>query len=256
MMHSNQLHKKVLIPFVIFLLLVFSLFFFKKQTFSLAATIASPVWNLVNRGVIERFSQSFSSKEKLVMANQKLQNEVTQLQVFKIDRDRLQSENTRLQNVLNRKGNRNLILAGILSKPPLSAYDTFVVDAGTSEGVKNGAKVFMYGNIAIGQVIEVAAHKSKLRLYSSPENNIDVFLGAGQIPIKVTGMGGGNFKAEVPRGVNVPVDTKVYFPGSNNDMLGVVGHIEQKQNDTFQEIYIKSPVDIWSLQYVEIESQK
>ncbi|HET8575246.1 MAG TPA: rod shape-determining protein MreC [Candidatus Paceibacterota bacterium] len=259
MTRSNHPPKKLVFFLALFLLFFCGILFFPGAAFRGAEKLARPVWMLGNvtrvAGFTSFLSEMWGDKAALVRKNQSLEAQVKELQVAKMQRDELLGENQSLRQILNRKGSRDLILAGILAKPPISAYDTFVVDAGSAEGVQNGAKVFMYGNIAIGTVFEVAAHTSKVQLYSSPGSQTHAFLGDQHLPITLTGAGAGNFQAEIPRGVQVPIGTEIFLPGIEGDILGTVEHVEQEENDTFQELYAKSAVDIWTLPYVQIEKE-
>src|SRR3989304_1524613 len=84
-------------------------------------------------------------------------------------------------------------------KPPKSLYDTLVVDAGSREGIQVGEKVLYGDNIMIGEIAEVFEKTSKVRLFSSSGEVIDVTIGKRAVPALAVGIGGGNFEIQIPR---------------------------------------------------------
>lgn len=217
-------------------------------------TIAKPFWYLGNS-----ISSSFGSYTYLLHSKQTLSDENTMLKeqlanmTLKLeDRNLLVSENNELKEILGRKGERNLVLASILSKPNRSPYDTLIVDTGEESGIFIGQKVYVESTL-IGYVAEVYGASSKIILYSSPGESFDVFVGEGQIQAKATGRGGGNFEITLPRETAVPVGSEIALPGIKPVVLGYVEHIISDPRDPFQRILIRGPVNIQELKWVQIE---
>src|SRR3989304_2204585 len=96
-------------------------------------------------------------------------------------------------------GEQQAVVARVISKPPRSFYDTLVVDAGSKEGIQVGEKVLYGDNIMIGEIAEVFEKTSKVRLFSSSGEVIDVTIGKRAVPALAVGIGGGNFEIQIPR---------------------------------------------------------
>jgi hypothetical protein len=111
----------------------------------------------------------------------------------------LKKENLELKKILNRKESDNLILSYILKKPPFTAYDSYIIDVGSKDGISIGDKVYASGNILIGTVAEVNRNSSKVNLYSSYGNKFDILIGNNDIEAVAVGNGGGSFTAIIPK---------------------------------------------------------
>ncbi|MDP3962635.1 MAG: hypothetical protein Q8Q03_02095, partial [bacterium] len=79
----------------------------------------------------------------------------------------LQKENEELKELFGRTEKSDKLLAVILKKPPVSAYDVFILDIGDDKGLKKGDRVYARGDILIGEIAEVNGRTSKAKLYSS-----------------------------------------------------------------------------------------
>jgi cell shape-determining protein MreC len=170
------------------------------------------------------------------------------------DRDSLYAENVQLRAELGRSAGVHSIAAAVLLTPPGTPYDTLVVDAGSAQGVVPGAQV-RAGALAIGTVDEVYANSSRVALYSSPGQSYNATLTSSDtaIPIIVEGQGAGSMQARVPAATAVVVGDRVEFPGLSGFMAGTITGIVGSDTDTFKTIYVRLPVDLFSLRYVYIQ---
>jgi cell shape-determining protein MreC len=254
---SNQFPTKVAVVAGFFVLLFLAGVFARGVMFSAVTWIAGPFWNVENALSSETVPGAEAGEERtrveLNRENARLRERVQELKAAEIERDVLRQQNARFSEILNRKGERELVVAEVLSKPPVSPYDTFLAGAGRSSGVESGANSFMYGDIAIGEVIEVSQNASKVKLYSSSGEKTQVLIGENNVKAQATGQGAGNFQVELPGGVEIKIGAKAYLPGEGGSVLGSIEHVEQKESETFQTVFIKSPVDIWTLRYLQIE---
>jgi cell shape-determining protein MreC len=162
-------------------------------------------------------------------------------------------ENTDLKDLLGRKSiYSKAVLASILVKPSFSPYDTLIVDIGTDAGVVVGDKVSADGNIFIGRVSEVYANSSKVILYSSPDEKVLVLVGSNNVLKEAVGIGGGNFKIELPREIDIKEGDDVVIPSISPNIFGIVEKVEYKEADSFQTVLFKSPINVLELKWVEI----
>lgn len=238
--HSKPSNLKVLLPLFLFLACFLFAVLFRGEVSGFLSQVVAPIWKVQNE---------WGSRER----QQEKQAETSRLTRLKLDI--LRSENERLRSILGRQEVRNLIVAGVLAKPPVTPYDVFILDAGSRVGVRSGAQVFVHGNVAVGKVASVTSDTSKIKLYSSPGETTQVLIGKENVSGEVHGIGGGSFRTKLPQGVKVMLDAKVFVPGLQGGVLGVVKHIQKKEEDTFQTIFIKSPVNVWTYRYLEIEAR-
>ena len=160
--------------------------------------VGAPFWGVKNS--IETFFSDniglLQSKAALISENNTLKAEIQKDQENSLLSAALKDENTDLKNILGRKSDsQKEILATILAKPFFSPYDTLVIDLGTADGIAVGDQVLVDGDIYIGFVNEIYSHSSKVVLYSSSGETVNVFVGSSTIEKTATGMGGGNFQS-------------------------------------------------------------
>lgn len=242
--------------FVIFLL--FLLFFYSNITNFLQKTLQVfiyPVWiteNYLDENTINPFG-FLASKKELLVFNEELKKDLVEAELMLVDRGVLLKENLELKEILGRSGNiENTVLVAILAKPNRSLYDTLIVDAGKNLDIKKGDKVFALGNVLIGVVDEVDEKTSKVKLFSSQQEKIDVTLGFYNINVIAVGKGGGNFEIRLPRDTEVDVGEIVTMSGFNSPVLGSIEEIISDPVDPFKTLLFKSPVNMFELKWVQI----
>lgn len=189
--------------------------------------------------------------------NQRLRAELVSATARAADRDVLYQENLELKNRLGRSETTAVILAGVLLRPPATPYDTLIVDAGVAEGVHPGDFVSAGGTMRIGTVGEAYSHTSRVTLFSAPGQTYDVLLRLASttqiVPVSMQGQGSGSFVGQVPAGTPVKVGDSLVFPGIASAFAGTVSSVLFDPKQSFITLYARLPVDLLSLQFVEIE---
>jgi cell shape-determining protein MreC len=223
---------------------------------NILATVGTPLWNLRNAvsDFITSNAEILSSKSALSAENQDLKNQINQFGVTEELLNLLKTENDGLKALLNRK---SLIARGILgvilAKPNFSPYDTLIIDVGADDGVSVGDKVLSQDSSTyIGSISDVYAHQSKVLLYSSPGEHVQVLLGASNVMKDAVGAGGGNFTVEVPREFNVKVGDAVVIPSISPNIFGAVEQIDFKEVDPFETVLFKTPVNVSEMKWVVV----
>lgn len=220
--------------------------------------IAAPLWSTGDALSARALSIStafVSEKEALVKKNKELEEELAIIQLKLLDRNLILEENLELQEELGRDvyGDRT-IAAKVLSSPGVSPYDTLIIDIGAKDDVMAGDTILVAGTIVVGEVVEVFAQTSRVQLISSPGEEFDVLV-SGSINAVAKGRGGGNFTIELPRDAEVSVGDVVEAAGSSIGVIGFVEYIEVDPNDPFQKMFLKSPVNIFNISWVEVLRQ-
>ena len=215
-------------------------------------SVGRPIWEsqIVSSGIIGDIRGFFSSKASLISENNSLKNQLNDLSAKVAVNDSLAAENESLKVLLGRTNKKNVLLSAVIERPSQSPYDTMVVDVGSSNGVTVGEKVFVDTSLPIGSVSEIYSDSSRVTLYSSSGQKVNVLLGSKNIKAEALGQGGGNFIIKIPRGVAVSEGDRIIAPSISVAVFGTVSHIDLAPNDSFQTIYFNSPVNLNELRFV------
>ncbi|MEK7179174.1 MAG: rod shape-determining protein MreC [Patescibacteria group bacterium] len=199
-------------------------------------------------------SNTLVSKKTLIKDNEALREENAAFRVSLLGYSIIKKENEELRSLLGRTGlYHTRILSAVLSKPPRAPYDTLIIDVGTEDGISQGDRVFAFRDVAIGTVVLADESASKVKLFSSPGEDIDVVVGDDHIAAIAHGRGGGNFELRLPRGVHSAAGDPIVFPSMGIEIAGVVEYVESDPSSSFQTVIFKSPVNMFELRFVEVQ---
>jgi cell shape-determining protein MreC len=211
---------------------------------------------VIGKNIGERannFRAYFLSKKSLQAENDKLQNTILEYDAKLSNYNALFSENESLKEILGRKGETSMTLAGILAKPNQSPYDTLIIDAGSREGITNGTLVFAFGNVPIGRVAEVDEATSRVVLFSTPGEKTQVVISGKGNSMELVGRGGGNFEMIIPRDFSLLAGEEAVLPGNSPYTVAKVVKTISDPRDPFTKALLVSPINIFDLQHVEVE---
>ncbi len=238
----------------LFIVLLLILFFSLPITKNILFAVGSPLWSFKNsfNDFVSKSNDVLKSKNDLIEKNRELEKELKSFEIKSNLIQMLRTENDSLKTILNRKNyNKNGILSAILKKPYLSPYDTLIIDIGSAEGVSQGDKVMADDAISyIGYVSEVYTNESKVVLFSSPGEKVEVMIGKNNILKEAEGIGGGNFVVEVPREFDVEEGDSIKIPSITTNVFGVVEKISFKEVDSYEKVLFKNPVNVSELKWV------
>ncbi|HEV8666641.1 MAG TPA: rod shape-determining protein MreC [Candidatus Paceibacterota bacterium] len=187
-----------------------------------------------------------------------LQAELASTTAALADRNTLYQQNLQLKALLGRPQISNKVLSGVLLRPPGLPYDTLMIDAGTQHGIAAGDLVFAGGTLAIGEISDAYTNTSRVSLFSAPGRTYDAQVAqtdGSVLPFTLVGQGSGSFSGEVPANSTVSEGDSVVVPGLGSYFLGSISHIDAPAGSSFETLYVQMPVNIFSLQYVEVQSQ-
>jgi rod shape-determining protein MreC len=244
-------------PTIVIIIIVIGtliLYFFAWNFFNQAIfAVGRPIWSVKNYIVSQavKIWSSAKNTEQLALQNEKLERELREARIAIETLETYKNENDFLKSILGRSDGENRLIAAILTKPNLSPYDTFVLDAGTDQGVRVNDLV-MSGDYIIGTVKEAHPDYSKAVISSAPGESLAVTIGDNNIQTEATGRGGGNFSAKLPKEIDVKIGDLIKLPGLNLKFFGSVGSVEQTQTGSFRTILFSLPVNINELKWVEI----
>lgn len=246
---------KIIFGVIIFIFL----FYFRLSIFNglsyVSASIFRPVLTSGNSigAQVKSIGAYFSSKNSLSRENIDLKARIDEGVADRANYDSVVAENASLKEILGRKNESvSMTLTAILAKPNQSPYDTLLIDAGASQGIKVGDKVFALGNVPIGRVAQVYPNTSKVILYSNSGEK--TFAMIKEVSMPIVGRGGGNFEMILPRDFVLLKGDQALLPGLTPHVLGIVETILSDPRDSFQKALLVSPVNIQELKFVEVEN--
>ena len=247
--------KKVVTIVSLFLFLALILYLLPNTISSTGRTLSRPIW-YVGSLVASSFSRSvsfFSSRNNLISKNTALEEEINSLKLKETDYGILLKENQDLKSELGRPGVSGKVLASILSKPPVSPFDTFVIDIGSSLGIKEGNKVYLGGNIIVGKVKSVTGGTSIVELFSNSSVKQESTLSRTGATFVLQGHGGANFILEVPKEADILWGDVFTYPDINSSIIGTVYYIDTNSQSSFKTIYLRIPGNVFSARYLFVE---
>jgi cell shape-determining protein MreC len=253
---SGKKQRSKIIAIVFLLVILFGLQYFFPKFYP---TIFYPVTHLAWQsetgfiGWLGHMGRMVGSKYSLILENERLNREIRANQTSMLLLSTYEEENTSLKESLGRKPQGKVVLASVLARPPISPYDTLIVDRGGREGINVGSRVYTEGDVLIGEVAEVFPRESKIALYSTPGKKTPVTFNSAKIQTEALGRGGGNFTVTVPIEAGIKTGDSVVIPGSRIHTLGIVENVKTDPADSFATILFKFPININDIRFVEIQ---
>lgn len=240
--------------FLVFGVLLFSTYLFPNFLRSNFSFISSPIWLMRENISLAsgNFFGFFSTKSGLIAENKSLKEEMESLKLKQLDYDLILKENQDLKNLSNENKDDSLLVR-VLSKPPVSPYDSLVLSAGFSDGIKKGSKVFISKNVVIGFVSEVTSHTSVVELFSKGDVKYNFTLDRTGASYDVVGRGGFNMVALVPKEADVLWGDTFVYPGMKSSVIGSVYFIDTDSQSSFKAVYIKIPLNVFQTKWVFVE---
>lgn len=252
---KNKIKKPLIIISVIVVVIVLLRFITPNFLPNSFHFIARPLWK-VEDFVSFKFGHLvsyFQSKKILTDENNNLREQISRMNIQLLSNAVLVKENKDLKEAVGRIFSKNQVAAFVLTRPPQSPYDTFTLDVGADFQIKKGDNVVVGDSLWIGKITEVYSNTSIATLLSSSNHPLNLVIARTGLPITVYGQGGGNFEAQVPRGVVVLEGDILVPPGLNNLLVAVVSSVEINPEDSFQKIFGKIPQNINTIKTVDID---
>ena len=261
---NSRIRRKLIVGGVLFTLGLFILLIPSvREVLSRTVYMVAPsVWEWGDgvKKATTLFIASTKERQALIFENEALKGDFARMEALVLDRNLLEERVATLEESLGRKGGDSRILAKVLWVPGRTPYDTFVVDVGSEENVSVGDLVVYAGAGAVGEVSEVYARSAKIKLYSFPGETHPVLVGETEIPGMAVGRGMGNFEVKIPRDSLVLQEDWVFLPsrgtGQEKLILGTVGLVEKKQEESFDHVLFRAPFNTAEIHEVEVLRSK
>ena len=252
--HAPRSHTKTILLVLGALCMVALIYFFRAPLSSVLHSVMTPVYTLGRSlsASVESSFDLFSSKEYLIGETHRLSSSLEEARLVALDRNLLYEENLALKERLDRLGDPYAILATVVLKPPFTPYDTLLIDVGERDGVSEGDKVAAIGTVLVGYVREVYTNSARVVLFSTPGEKHEGYLEGIEVPITIEGQGGGSMRARVPYGIEVAAGTVIAIPSISGGTVGVIEHLMFTEGDAYTEVYLRLPVNPFSLTHVDV----
>ena len=237
----------------VFVLFIILIQIFSPHTFSgMMTAFARPFW----RANFAIQNGALRSPEQLLKENAGLQVEIDGLKqlVSSSSISSILSENEELRAMFHRASSTPYTLAAVLARPLFMPYDEIIIDLGTIDGISTTTRVYAPGNILIGRVREALSQTAKVELLTTPGGKYNVLIGASHIPATALGIGGGQYRAEVPHGTALQVGDMVSDSSANDGPLGTITSIVTDPADPFDTILFAPDVNVYQLRWVLVDT--
>ncbi len=116
-----------------------------------------------------------------------------------------------------------------------------------------GEYLYAERDYAIGTIVEVLKSTAVVKLYSAPDQKIDVLLGDSTVSVVAEGRGSGNFYIKVPKNIAVHEGDQIVIPSMKNRVLGTAERVDSDEGDAYSHVYFRMPVLLYSLHYVQVK---
>ncbi len=239
--------------YIVALIFVFGAFFFSYFG-GFVSNVITPLWHsnmFLSNGVTNLFA-SLRSKDTLIAENSALKEKLASDEELIVSLRTIASTRDNLILSFGRSFQSG-IPANVLVHPPETPYDIILVDAGESLGVRALSEVLTPEGSSIGIVSDVFSKSARVKLYSTSGVRSDAVLERGEVPITVTGRGGGGLEFTLPRDTVVMVGDRILTPGINASLMGMVGNIDVSPTDSFKTILVRSPINPSEIRHVIIK---
>jgi cell shape-determining protein MreC len=216
--------------------------------------LATPFWQLgtAASAASRNFFGGFSNASRLSQENAALNTQVTTLQNQNAVLTARSQDLTKLLGGQSDQSATGNILAGVLARPPVSAYDTLVVAMGSKDGVQVGAEVYDAGGVPLGTVKSLTPHTATVELLSTAGLSTDGWEGEARVPITLVGTGAGTFTTSLSKAATSTIGDNVYVSGPGAVPVGTVARLEQNPSSPTVVLDIQPLVNIFSVTWVSI----
>lgn len=194
----------------------------------------------------------FLSKRALISKVNAMQTTIDSYNAQLSTLSQLQIENNALKAELGRSAAPVGTIATVMTLPNRSIYDTFLIDAGSAEGIKQGMVVSAFGSVALGTVSSVDLHDATVQLYSAPTRQTSGTAVGTTVAVTLIGHGGGEYEVQLPRDVPFNVGDTVALQSTTPSTLATIEKIITDPRDPFQRLLAKAPVNLQALKWVVV----
>ncbi|MDQ5962446.1 MAG: Cell shape-determining protein MreC [Patescibacteria group bacterium] len=124
-------------------------------------------------------------------------------------------------------------------KDKTTIYNTILVSGGFDDGIEEGMVVYVRGYEAVGYIAKVHKSSSVVNLFSSGNEEINGVIKDIDTSLILFGDGGGAYRIEAPKSVDLAVGQKVFLAENQSMILGTIVEVTDDPQDTFTRAYVR-----------------
>lgn len=225
--------------------------YFLRTTMYVAA---KPLWYVrdATYASVSDFWGYFEGIDALQEQNNLLRQDLEALRVKEMEFAQMKVLYEDMRGLSTASSSVSKTVARILSKPPFTPYDSFVVDAGTISGVEVGDLVYAHNALAIGRISHVAESMSTVTLFSSGGEVQEFEVLRTGTSIEVYGKGGGNFELSVPKDFDIVEGDVLQESSSGLSAVATVYNVDKTSQNSFKKVYARVPWSVFQSRFVLI----
>ncbi len=216
-----------------------------RQTAAPLWPIGHALWSAVAN--TEYFSTRAALEQQIGSLRQQLADAQEQAAAYAS----LKQQYDALSQLTHLAQNASGVSARIISSLSSSPYGTFLIGAGSANGIVQGALVLDGADFAIGEVSDVGKSTALVKTVFAPGNKVAVTIDGASATLG--GQGGESGEADVPQGVPIAIGDPVIAPQLGGKAVGIVEHVTSNPANALQNVYISLPVNLAVLQFVYVE---
>lgn len=158
--------------------------------------------------------------------------------------NKVASQNSQLEHYiakdeLQTKGHLATLEVNIIAQDLYFLYSTMIISKGFTDGVEEGMIVYTRGYQPVGTVTEVYRSTAIVSLLSASGNKVNAFTESNKTALVLTGDGGGNFIAQIPKNVEITIGDNIFLSQNTAMNVGNIVDIKGSPQDFFRTVYIR-----------------
>lgn len=147
------------------------------------------------------------------------------------------------------------VRATVIAWPPKIPYDTLILSLDTSaHAITEGMLVFAYDVLPIGKISRVYDGHAEVALFTTPNQETDVWVGADRMTAILMGHGGGYATIVLPNSAPVLEGDAVLYPHNGGTPLGTIATKKVNESTGLTTYTISFPLNSYSVGWVTLIS--
>lgn len=183
-------------------------------------------------------STYFVSHKTLAEENVRLGVAIERMENELASRDALMREQGMVQ-VSGAADSSSVLVMYPLTEDITKLYSTILLSKGFKDGVEEGGVVYVRGMQPVCTIVNVYDRTSVCELLSKGKRTTEAVTASGTIMISLSGIGGGNFTADVPKATPVSIGDDIYLRSNQAMKLGSIVSIKEEEQSTGMRLYIR-----------------
>jgi cell shape-determining protein MreC len=118
-------------------------------------------------------------------------------------------------------------------------YSTVLLSKGYKDGLEKGGLVYIRGQQAVCEIVEVYTTTSLCELLSKGGRSTEGVTSSSSLTLTLVGQGGGNFISDMPKVGDLSVGEVVYLRSNPALVLGTVVSVQSDDQATAAKVYVR-----------------